>query len=92
MIRSKSFVIERAIDFISIFLRQFFFFDTINNSFHKLITAVCTLFPAFHFDVTKVSLASQIEHQKFSVLRTGHGRNAYGLQSFLSPIVFFSVK
>ena len=44
-----------------------------------------------HFtDVSKISLASQIEHQKLSVLHTGHRKNALGLQSFLLPIVFMS--
>ena len=41
-------------------------------------------FPAFHFDVTKMSLASRIEHEKLSFLRRSLGRNACGLQSFLS--------
>ena len=45
-------------------------------------------FSALHFDVTKASLASK----RLSVLRTSHGGNAYGLQSFLSPIVFVSVE
>ena len=48
-------------------------------------------FPSFHFDVIKVSLASRIEHQRLTVLRTGHGRNPFGLQSFWSPIVLISV-
>ena len=39
-----------------------------------------------------MSLPSWIEQQKLSVLRTGHGRNACGLQSFLPPIVFISVE
>ena len=51
--------------------------------------------PALHFDVTKVSLASRIEHQMFSVLRTGHGRNTCGVAVIFvtdSVIVFISVE
>ena len=33
---------------------------TISNSFHELITALCAVFPALHFDVTRMSSTSRI--------------------------------
>ena len=48
--------------------------------FHELITA-------FHFDVTKMSLASRIEHRKAlsSAYSSRNKKNACGLQLFLPP-------
>ena len=45
-------------------------------------------FPALHFDVTKVSLASRREHQEEAVrFATGQRRTASGGQYVLSPTV-----
>ena len=52
---------ERAVDFIST-LRGAFLGGPSLTLFHELITALCALFPAFHFDVIKMSLASRVEH------------------------------
>ena len=69
MTHDKCFVIEPAIDFTSILflLGDFLFvFDTITSTrfIHELITALCTLFMCFSFDITKMSLTSWTEHQE----------------------------
>ena len=57
--------------------------DTITNTcFRKLFTALCALFPAFYFDVTKM--------YELSLLRTGHERNARGLQSLVADCFYLS--
>ena len=65
---------------------------TITNYYLRADYPAVSSFPALHFDVTKMSLVSRIEYLKLSVLHTGHGKNACGLQSLLSPIVFISVE
>ena len=51
--------------------------------FHELIVVYFTHLLMLHVDVTK---------NKLSVLCTDHKRNACGLQTFLSRIVFISVE
>ena len=56
---------------------------------HHEQTRLCAIFPGLHFDLTKMSFMSRIEHQE--ALTIGHGKSACGLQSFSSPTVFISV-
>ena len=56
MIHSKRSVTKWAADFISVLSGDFLILT--------LITAAYTLFPALHFDITKVSLESRTEHQE----------------------------
>ena len=61
-----------------------FFPDTITNTcFTGLLLHAC------HFDVTKISSASWIEHQETQFCLPVTEKSACGLQSFLSPIVIF---
>ena len=65
--------------------------DVYTTLFHELITALCGFlllsFFRFSLNVTKVSLASRIEHRKLSVLYTRQGRNAHTLPCFVVVVV-----
>ena len=91
MTRRERFAIKRVFDILYRFYKVAFR-DTIIDTCFMSSLLPCAPFSVLHFDVSKMSLTSQINIRKLSVLRTGHGRNAYGLQSFLSLIVSISVE
>ena len=68
MIRRNSFVIEHAIDFISVLL--WLFLDTTSLTLVTVtpisLTHYCIVrsLPMLHFDLAKMSLASQVRHQE----------------------------
>ena len=70
------------------------FFGT-PSLFHKFVTTLCALFPAFHFDITKMSLAPGMEHKEvlsfaYTNSNTVHVKNPFcGLfyQSFWSELL-----
>ena len=84
MIRSKSFVIERADDFI-----RWLLLNTKTDSGFASWLPRCMLFSPSFILTSPKCLASRKESQELLVLRTSHRRTACGVQ--LSPIVFMSV-
>ena len=61
-IRSKRFVTESAVDFYTVT-----FWTPPQTLVSRIYYRVVRSFPAFHYDVTKMSLGSRIEHQEKSM-------------------------